>query len=244
MPAMFNAGDEYARYRPTYPREIAPALAELSKEHGCALDVGCGTGQLTELLAPHYSTAVGIDVSHSQVAAATGDAVYAVADASGLPVREKSVDLITVAQAAHWIDLDRFYHQVRASAVPGAAIALVSYGLCIIDDPEVDRVYQEFYYGDFHDYWDARRIHVETGMRDLPFPFDMLDVSCPDIVCTMGVHDFVAYLGTWSATANARSDGHGHLLDEFAAHLELVWGSRQLEVRWPVAVRAGRIAAV
>ncbi|MHA2788114.1 class I SAM-dependent methyltransferase [Corynebacterium sp. S7] len=241
MSLTFDQGGDYAKFRPTYPGELAHSLAEQTESHGFALDIGCGTGQLTESLTTEYDLTVGTDISLPQVKAATGEAIYAVADAVALPITDHSADLITVAQAAHWIDLDGFYAEARRVAAPGALIALVSYGLCMIDDAEADRAYQEFYFGDFHQFWDERRVHVETGMKHLPFPFEKVEITSPDIVRTMSVQDFMAYLGTWSATANARRDGHEHLFDDFAETLELVWGTRQLTVRWPVSIVAGHI---
>ncbi|WP_018297715.1 class I SAM-dependent methyltransferase [Corynebacterium lubricantis] len=239
MSLTFDNGGDYAKFRPTYPTELAHSLAEHSESHNVALDIGCGSGQLTESLTSEYDLTLGTDISLSQLKAATGKACYAAGDAGALPVAERSADLITVAQAAHWIDLDEFYAEAERVAAPGALIALVSYGLCMIDDAEADRAYQEFYYGEFHQFWDERRVHVETGMKRLPFPFERVEITSPDIVRTMGVQDFMAYLGTWSATANARRDGHEHLFDEFAETLALVWGTRQLTVRWPVSVVAG-----
>ncbi|WP_257161903.1 class I SAM-dependent methyltransferase [Corynebacterium cystitidis] len=238
----FNWGEDYAKFRPTYPDELPGLLAGLVDDTSCALDVGCGTGQLTEMLTDSFDTVVGMDISASQVGAAAGNAAYMVAEASHLPLEEKSINLVTAAQSAHWIDVDEFYAEARRVAAPGAVIALVSYGLCMIDDPEVDRIYQEFYQGEFHKFWDARRVHVETGLRNLPFPFKQIKVECPDIIKTMGVEDFLSYIGTWSASKSAQAQGSGDLLEELGDNLRYMWGSRQLDVRWPVAVRAGRLA--
>ena len=59
-------GSDYARYRPTYPAGLAAALADISPNSGLALDVGCGTGQLSVLLAEHFETVIGCDVSADQ----------------------------------------------------------------------------------------------------------------------------------------------------------------------------------
>lgn len=238
----FNWGEDYAKFRPTYPDELPGLLAGLVDDTSCALDVGCGTGQLTEMLIDSFDTVVGMDISASQVGAAAGNAAYMVAEASHLPLEDKSINLVTAAQSAHWIDVDEFYAEARRVAAPRAVIALVSYGLCMIDDPEVDRIYQEFYQGEFHKFWDARRVHVETGLRNLPFPFKQIKVECPDIIKTMGVEDFLSYIGTWSASKSAQAQGSGDLLEELGDNLRYMWGSRRLDVRWPVAVRAGRLA--
>ncbi len=239
----FTDGDDYALHRPDYPDRLAPLLAALPARRHRALDVGCGTGQLTGQLAPLIDTVTGIDLSPGQLAAATPapTVTYAVADATALPLADASIDLITVAQAAHWIDLPAFYREVDRVAAPGAALALVNYGICHLDDPALDQLYREFYHGDFHRFWDPARRHVENGLRDLPFPYQEVTVECPPIVRQHRLAHFLGYLGTWSASKKARETGHGEELAAFARHLAGRWGDpdQPRTVTWPVTVRAG-----
>jgi 2-polyprenyl-3-methyl-5-hydroxy-6-metoxy-1,4-benzoquinol methylase len=58
---------DYAAYRPTYPRALVDALADLSPATGAALDVGCGTGQLSVLLAERFARVIAADASAQQV---------------------------------------------------------------------------------------------------------------------------------------------------------------------------------
>ena len=51
------------------------------------------------------------------------------AERSGLP--DAAVDLVTLALAAHWFDLPRFYAEVRRVGRPRTAIALISSGFCM-----------------------------------------------------------------------------------------------------------------
>ncbi|MFD8499230.1 class I SAM-dependent methyltransferase [Amycolatopsis sp. NPDC059657] len=62
----------YARGRFAYPEALADALAaELSLDgSGRLLDVGCGPGSLTLLLAGHFEQAVGIDADSDMLAEA------------------------------------------------------------------------------------------------------------------------------------------------------------------------------
>lgn len=242
---LFDGGADYASYRPSYPAQLPGMLASLVDDHALALDVGCGTGQLTAPLGKHFEQVLGIDPSTSQIENATpAEGVrYEVGTAYHLPVTDNSVNLITVAQAAHWFqELDQFYAEARRVAADGSAIALVSYGVCHLPtDPEVDRVYQEFYNGDFHRHWEPGRHHVETGLRELEFPFDPIDVRCPDIVRHMDLNAFLSYLSTWSALKSLDAPAE---FEAFAEEFATVWGSptTEREVRWPVAVRAGRIS--
>lgn len=175
----FSSGSgDYAIYRPTYPMGLVDELVKISPGTGRALDCGCGTGQLSVLLAERFGEVIATDASASQIASAQAHerVVYrtALAEESGLP--DASVDLITVAQAVHWLDLDKFYAEVRRVARPQAAVALISYGVLRVEGA-VDREVQRFYYETIGPYWPAERRHVEEGYRSLPFPFQ--EVSLP-----------------------------------------------------------------
>lgn len=247
MTALFDDGADYAAHRPSYPPALAKSLTALpGGGTDLAVDVGCGTGQLTALLAEHVGhRVIGIDPSPSQIAAATPapKALYRVGSADRLPAVDGIVDLITVAQAAHWIDdLGVFYAEARRVAAPGAVIALISYGLCQLDD-DLDVLFQDFYWGDFHRFWDPRRRHVENGLADLDFLFEPLRVEQPAIVREYDLTDFLGYLGTWTAVRNARESGHAHEFAAFSEALTQHWGdpARRRTVTWPITVRAGKL---
>ena len=221
MSTLFDDGGGYAAHRPTYPAELARSLAELPWVPGSALDVGCGTGQLTELLSARFGAVTGIDPSPSQInAAITGSTAanvdYLVGAAEHLPLGDGRVDLVVVAQAAHWIDdLAAFYEEVRRVAAPGGVIALVSYGVCHLEG-ELDSIFQDFYWGDFHRFWDPRRKHVEHGLAELEFPFPPLPVAPTRITAHHDLPGFLGYLDTWTAAEVARESGHAHELAAFA----------------------------
>lgn len=238
---LFDAGADYASFRPSYPPELPGLLAQLPAATTAALDVGCGTGQLTATLAPHFDTVLGVDPSESQIANATGpsNVAFQIGAAELLPNEDESVDLITVAQAAHWIDdLPAFYDEARRVGAQGSALALISYGVCHVEG--LDEMYQKFYWGDFHRHWKPARYHVDTALAHLDFPFEAIPVSCPDITRELTFAEFVAYLGTWSAM---KSPGAQEEFADFQDKLATAWGDASMsrQVRWPVTVRAGRL---
>lgn len=109
---LFDSGSDYAAHRPSYPEELPGLLATLPAHRTCALDVGCGTGQLTAKLGPHFEQVLGVDPSESQLSNATSpdNVRFQVGGSDQLPAGDNSVDLVTVAQAIHWFpDLDAFY---------------------------------------------------------------------------------------------------------------------------------------
>ena len=110
------ASGRYAAYRPDYPAALFEWLAGLCDRHDTAWDCATGSGQAALGLAPHFRRVVATDASAEQVrhAVAHPSIDYRVAQAEDSGLADHSVDLVTVAQAAHWFDLPRFYAEVTA----------------------------------------------------------------------------------------------------------------------------------
>lgn len=243
----FSSGSaDYAAYRPTYPGELVDRLADVSPAQDRALDCGCGTGQLSVLLADRFHEVVATDASAAQIAkAAPRDGVmYRTAPAEKSGLADASVDLITVAQAAHWLDLERFYAEARRVARPQAVIALITYGVLHVDGG-VDRHVQRFYYDTIAPYWPAERRHVEDGYRSLPFPFQEIAFPPLAIEVTWRLEDLLGYINTWSAVKAAEKALDSNPVEHLAAALRKDWDDPGVARRviWPLSVRAGRIGS-
>lgn len=233
----------YAQFRPRYPDTLAHYLAGLAQDHDLAWECGCGNGQLSGLLAGHFTQVIATDASEAQIARARAHPGVqfqaSPAEESGQP--DESVDLIVAAQAAHWFDLPAFYAEVRRVARPGAVLALVSYGLHEIN-PVIDALVRAFYHEPLDAYWPPERAHVESGYASLPFPF--LDHPTPDLVmqAQWDYAQFLGYLETWSAfqrwqaeAGDAAQARYGELRSAIGA----VWGDEQHKraVYWPLKMR-------
>jgi len=239
-----QGGEAYARFRPGYPPELAQYLASVSAGRTLAVDVGCGSGQLAVHLARHFDRVLGVDPSADQITHATAhprvDYVYATAEA--LPVARHGAGLIVAAQAAHWFDLPRFYQEVRRIGQPGAALALVSYGVLKLDDA-LDVRFSRFYHDEIGPYWPAERALVDTGYAGLPFPFDERTPPRLQIRLAWCLDDLLGYIATWSAVRRLREAARDDVLQGFAADLAALWGdpSHRRAVHWPINMRLGRL---
>jgi SAM-dependent methyltransferase len=159
-------------------------------------------------------------------------------DESGL--RDAEADLVTVAQAVHWLDLPRFYAEARRVLRPGGTLALWAYGAAQLEGP-AGAVLDWFYHERVGRYWPPERAVVDAGLAPIPFPLPEVPAPPFAMHAHLTLDALMGYVGTWSAThACARAEGHSPL-PELRARLERFWpaaGTR--EVRWPVAMRIGR----
>jgi SAM-dependent methyltransferase len=243
-----QGGHAYARFRPDYPAELAAFLASTAPDRRLAVDVGCGNGQLTQLLAPCFDRVLGIDPSADQIANAAPAAGidYRCAPAEHIPLPERCASLVTAAQAAHWFDLPAFYREARRIARPGASLALVSYGALTLDsalDGALDERFQRFYWDEIGPYWPPERKLVDTGYATIDFPFEEIAAPALAIRCTWSLPKFLGYLTTWSAVRKAREAGRDELLGRFAEDIGAAWGEREHRrpISWPVNMRIGRL---
>jgi SAM-dependent methyltransferase len=124
-----GAAEFYPRGRVAYPRELADRLAvELGLDgSGRLLDVGCGPGSLTLLLAERFEQAVGIDADGDMVreaarlAAAAGvtNVGWRQMYAEDLPADLGRFRVVTFAQSFHWMDQHTVAKAVHAMLVAG-----------------------------------------------------------------------------------------------------------------------------
>ncbi len=241
----FDAGGAgYAQFRPEYPPELAAFLASIASHHACAVDVGCGTGQLTHQLAEHFDRVIGLDPSADQLAHALPHERihYQAAPAEQLPLPDASASLITAAQAAHWFELPRFYAEVRRVAAPGAALALVSYGVLVME-PALQPRFARFYADEIGPYWPPERKLVDSGYADIDFPFPERPAPPMAIHLQWDLPQLLGYVSTWSATRRAREAGQAQRLIAFADDMAQLWGdpATPRAVSWPIHLRLGTV---
>lgn len=234
----------YAAYRPTYPASLADSLADLCQGTDTALDAGCGTGQLSVLLTKRFNCVVATDASPQQIEKAQPHprVTYRVAPAEGSGLPDRSVDLVTAAQAAHWFDLPAFYVEARRVGRPGAILALITYGV-IEADADVAPVIRHFYRDVVGAYWPPERRHVEDGYRSFDFPFEVLAPPSCAIEVQWRATDLIGYADTWSAVRSAEKVLGREPIERFQAEIAEAWGDpeRRRTIRFPISFRIGRI---
>lgn len=106
-------------------------LRRLPETPGLVLDVGCGTGGFSRLLAERSAKVIGIDVSPNMIREAAKrtqakNVEYACvpADAFLAGVRE-AYDAITTIAVLHHLDTDSFLSSARDALKPGGVLAIL-----------------------------------------------------------------------------------------------------------------------
>lgn len=241
-----HSGD-YARYRPLYPKTLFEYLGGLVKEHNTAWDCGTGNGQVALDLANLFQRVYASDASPQQIEQAIGHerVEYFVSLAESTQLLSTSIDLITVAQAFHWFDAERFYIEAKRVLKPEGILAVWCYGRFEIVDAsaQLEQVLQHFYQS-IESYWPPETQLVEDRYTTLSFPFDEINAPHFSMTVEWDTGDLTGYLRTWSATqrfiANEGEDYVQKAFEDISTH----WNAEDhthRKIQWPIYMRVGKM---
>ena len=233
---------DYAIFRPCYPQELFDYLGSIAPSRQLAWDCGTGSGQAAVGLALVFDRVTATDASEKQITNAEQRerVEYRVAPAENSRIESGTVDLIMVAQAVHWFDLDRFYAEARRVLKSDGVLAASAYNLLHIE-AAIDGVVNRYYYEVVGSFWPPERKLVEQ-FDNLPFPFHEIDPPKFEMTAQWNLDHLVGYLRTWSSTqgfiAAKGSDPVKQVMDELRA----AWGAPEQtrNVIWPLTLRIGR----
>jgi hypothetical protein len=222
-------------------------LAALAPARTIAWDCATGSGQAARGLVDHFDHVIATDASARQIEHAERHPriEYRVAPAEASGLDDHSVELVTVAQAAHWFDMDRFSDEVRRVATPNAVVALWTYTMLRVD-PGIDRAISTLYSDVCGAYWPANRRLVEDEYRTITFPFSEIPFDTSTLVMERWVtlDDLLGYVRTWSAWQQYVRARGNEPLDMLRSTLVDGWasGPERRRAWWPLFARVGRVA--
>lgn len=236
---------DYATFRPRYPASLFDFLAELAPGRALAWDAACGNGQATVDLAERFEKVIGTDASAAQIEQAPPHLriEWRVAPAERSGIASGTIDLVTMAQALHWVDIPAFFREARRVTKAQGVVAVWSYGSIRSSDERVDALIGKYSHETVGPCWPPQRRLVDEGYRSLEFPFEEIDTPAFVMREQWTLPQLVGYTRTWSATIRYIERHQTDPAVELAAQLAKVWrnGEHVMEVQWPLAVRVGRV---
>src|SRR4030095_16075467 len=134
-------------------------IASLAEKKDCALDCATGNGQAAILLAEFFDKVYATDFSEKQIQEAQLHlrVHYSVSAAETTPFEENTFDAITIAQAYHWINHQKFAEEAKRMCKPNAIIAVIGYNLFRCSNEKVTSLVDAFYYNVTDLYWEPER---------------------------------------------------------------------------------------
>jgi SAM-dependent methyltransferase len=162
------------------------------------------------------------------------------AEAAGLG--DRTVDAVTIAQALHWFDHDRFWSEVRRVLRPGGIVAGFSYGMQWTGEAEIDAAVRHYHDVIVGPWWPPERALIGEGYLGLPFPFPRLEPPRFELTAEWTLAQFLGYVRSWSGTQRRIAATGEDPLPSLAERLDARWGARPRTVHWPLTVLAGRHA--
>jgi SAM-dependent methyltransferase len=242
---------EYSSSRPKYPRSLFEFLVGLVQHRNLAWDCATGNGQAAVVLSEYFEQVIASDASKEQIEnAQPGNNIrYEVFPAERSSLADSSVDLITIAQALHWFDLDDFYKEAKrvlrkdGNDGDGGVIAAWAYGLHSVS-PEIDNITHLLYEDILGSYWPKERKIVENKYQDIPFPFGEIDTPIFQIELDWSLSELIGYLYTWSSVQKYIQKNNSDPLKQVYEGLAAAWGEKNTwhkrKVVWPIYMRVGR----
>jgi SAM-dependent methyltransferase len=201
----------YSKYRPTYSKAILKIISGYLSRNGCsrdlAVDVGCGSGQSTFQLAEYFTQVIGVDISKAQIHEAQGtgeqeghkNLKFVVGNGMDLPVETSSVDVVTIAQAWHWLpDTTQFYSECKRVLKPGGCISVYGYGNVKLLDGSCHLLVENFYRNTLQGCWHKERRHIDNEYADVNLPFANTERHDIEMTKNFSLNDFIGYLSSWS----------------------------------------------
>jgi len=240
----FSASPEqYAKYRPDYPQSIFDFIYPLLNEKVNAWDCGTGNGQAAQELSKEFEHVEATDISEQQLSHAfqADNINYSTQAAEITNFADNTFDLITVAQAVHWFDVDKFNTEVKRVGKPNGIIALIGYELNNIT-PEIDSMIRHFYTNIIGEYWDPERKHIQNHYQQIPFPYRELEAPEIQNIKLWKFEHLIGYLNTWSAVHHFIEKNNYNPITKIEDELRQAWGNQEVRrVIFPIIFRVGRI---
>ncbi|HTV57609.1 MAG TPA: class I SAM-dependent methyltransferase [Verrucomicrobiae bacterium] len=212
QPRFGHVAEEFQRYRPDYPPELYQRiLAKVPEQNRArAMDLGAGTGMVTGHLIPHFREVISVEPD-AQMAAKIAErfpqAVIRIVPAEECRQAPGSVDLVTIANALHWMDAERVFGNAHEWLREDATLAVFDRPLPKTG-PEVDAVTRAEFRGPWKPFRDpllSRNLTYRAQLEAAPGFRIVEETKIPNTV-PMRAEEFA---GFWRSTSYGSAFARG-----------------------------------
>ncbi|OGT46401.1 MAG: hypothetical protein A3E83_06370 [Gammaproteobacteria bacterium RIFCSPHIGHO2_12_FULL_41_20] len=236
----------YLHFRPTYPQALFSYLVSLIKTHDTAWDCATGNGQAAVALSHYFKQVIATDINPAQltVAPKKNNIHYYAWPAEKTQIAAHTINLITIAQALHWLNFKRFYNEVKRVAAPNSIIAAWCYSLCTIN-PTIDIYIKKLYFQILGETYLPKEVkHIYNQYTSIPFPFTKQLTPQFFIEKEINLSQFIGYLQTWSAIKEYQMRLQKNPIDLILNDLTKAWGdaNQSHRITWPIHLLVGYIS--
>lgn len=215
MPASFqpkfgHAAEEFQRYRPDYPpalyEHILAQIPESRRER--AMDLGAGTGMVAGHLISYFGEVIAVEPDAgmaAKIAELFPRVTVRNVTAEECAQTPESVDLITIANALHWMEAERVFANARSWLRPRAVLAVFDRPL-----PKTTAAVDAIALGEFRGPWKPHRDerlgkkYVWQDQARAAAGFELVEETKFSYVIRMSPADFA---GFWRSTSYGSAYG-------------------------------------
>jgi ubiquinone/menaquinone biosynthesis C-methylase UbiE len=239
-----NHATVYSKFRPSYPKELFEYIISFVEEKNTAWDCATGNGQAAAILSDYFTQVEATDISNAQIknAIQRKNITYSICTAEQTFFPDNTFNLITVAQAYHWLHWDTFKVEATRVAKPNAVVAIWMYNRFSTDNDKLNELYNHFYLNITDSYWEPERKYVDEKYKTVKFDFEELPAKKFITTLEWTKENFEGYLTSWSAVQKYIKLNGASPLQLIKKELDKIWSDDETKVvRFPIYLRVGRI---
>ncbi len=229
--------------RPQYPKALFEFLGQLPQANRVAYDCATGSATTAQQLTPYFENVIASDLCFHQVVQpqALNQVMFLSALAEKMPLRDQSIDLITVAQAWHWFDQQAFEQEAHRVLVPGGYVAIWGYDSISVNE-EIDALLSHFNQQVLNNYWPAEKQPISQLYQSFPRLLEPLPAPLFKQTDFWNFSQLMEYVKSWSAIQRLIQAEGNDAVATLEYQAQKLWGLPKAikEICWPITLRLAR----
>jgi ubiquinone/menaquinone biosynthesis C-methylase UbiE len=220
----------YLQYRPKYPPELYQFINSICKNHDVAWDTACGNGQVSIDISPYFSRIEASDIHENQIENAyKHDKIYySIQKSEHTNYPSNYFDLICIAQALHWLNLNEFFSEAKRVLKKNGLFFCWGYVFFKIDN-EIDEVINHNLLKEIDQFWSDKNRLLHNEYKGISFPFERIKIPKIDMTEKWNLHQLLEYLNTWSAVKLYNKNKSDNIINNIKIILSKYWKEDELK---------------